>query len=349
MSKHTVHDEYDQRLSSLNPVPDRSSEAQVDAALRRVLVEVARVETTRRDSHRRIFAPRRAAVGSAVAASAAVAAFAAINLLPASTTPGVSDAWAKRVVARVTAAVDPGSGVLHMVEILTTADEDVHTPFHGTVQSWEELDAPYAYWQTAQNGSDTTTTTLSGDSVSSYDSATGTLYELQNARPDQAFHANNLAYQSVYLQLHQPTPYATLKSVTPEPFGHLLVTLLNAPDVSITRGASVQGESAISVAAKTLLGRLTLYVQPQTYKPLQLVLTSREGGVATVTFTTYETLPAGSVSIPNLAQLHPTAQVVSVPSNPPQIFRTTAEPTSSAQAPSTTTPDTSTTTTTTGP
>jgi hypothetical protein len=318
MSNRSVLEE---RLRSLDPVADRPSDAQVEAALRRVLVRVSTAETPPRRFWQQISARRRVAFGASLAASAAVATFVVVNLLPASqTSGGITNAWARRVLARVAAAADTGSGILHIVD--TTTSTQPGSPFAGTVQSWQEQTAPYSNWRITRQGSATLTTTLSGRTAITYNSATKSLYEVPNAPLDVAFDANDVAYRAVYLFLHQPRPYATLKSVTPVSFGELIVELLKAPKVRVRRDTSVSGRPTISVTARTEYGSLTLYVQPKTYKPEQLV-TRDNGGATTETFTTYKTLPTGSVSMPNLKRLHPHAPVTINTFNQSRPTRTT--------------------------
>jgi hypothetical protein len=260
----------------------------------------------------------RAGVGFTVAVAIA---FAAVNLLPSSQTPGgVSDAWAKRVIAHATAAVaGPGTGILHVVETVTTdapGPNGASSATH-TVQSWEQQTAPYAYWVTSQYGSDTSTATLSDDTVERYDSASNTLIEWRDTPPllEFAQFESDPAYRAAFSLVHQQDLVTASRSAgtqsssqPPETFSDLIVALLNASGVSVTN-ATVNGESVISITGDN--GNVTLYVQPQTYKPVQFVITRRTGvapSTVTTTFNTYETLPADSVSMPNLPQLYPSAK-----------------------------------------
>ena len=82
---------------------------------------------------------RRVALGGVVVATVAAVAFAAVNLLPASGTPGaVSDAAAKQIIARAAAVLSgTGSGILHIAETLTVNPNESGQPINtSTVESW---------------------------------------------------------------------------------------------------------------------------------------------------------------------------------------------------------------------
>jgi hypothetical protein len=324
MTERTSHLDPDERLRSLNPVPDQPPEAEIDAALRRLLMRVPTAEASSRTAWLQGTTRRRTSIAGGVAATAAVAAFVVINVLPASRTPGaVSDAFAKQVIAHTAAAVaGTGTGVLHVVETVTNDEIGAAGPTSSmsTVQSWEEQTAPYAYWVTDQYGSDAITTTLSDDTVEHYESASNTLIEWRNTPPLLEFEQfeTDPAYRAAFSLAHSQDLAAAIKlagaksssSQPPETFSDLIVALLNAPGVTVNPNASVNGESAISITGSN--GAVTLYVQPGTYTPLQFVVTRGSGRAQqtiTATFSTYETLPTGSVSMPNLAQLHPSAKV----------------------------------------
>lgn len=323
MPETTSHLDPDERLRSLNPVPDLPSDAEIDAALQRLITRVPTAEASRRTAWAQSASRRRIAIGGGVAVSAAVAAFVVVNLLPVSRTPGaVSNAFAKRVIAHAAAAVaGSGTGILHVVETVTI-DETSPSGSNSTtftVQSWEDQIAPYAYWVTDQYRLDMSTTTLSDDTVESYASANNRLFEWHNAPPLLAFEQfeTDPGYRAAFSLAHEQDLITAIKtagahssSQRPEAFSDLIVALLNAPGVSVNPNTSVNGQSAVSITGGN--GKVTLYVQPQTYTPLQFVITSGSGDVEqtiTTTFDTYETLPAGSVSMPNLAQLYPGAQV----------------------------------------
>jgi hypothetical protein len=172
-----------------------------------------------------------------------------------------------------------------------------------------------------QYGSDAITTTLSDDTVEHYESASNTLIEWHNAPPllESEQFESDPAYRAAFSLAHSQDLPTAIKSAgaqsssqPPETFSDLIVALLNAPGVTVNPTASVNGKSAISITGSN--GNVTLYVQPQTYTPLQFVVTNGSGAAQqtiTTTFSTYETLPSGSVSMPNLAQIYPSARVSS--------------------------------------
>lgn len=323
MPERTSHLGPDERLRSLNPVSNPPSDAEIDAALQRLIARVPTAEASRRTRWPQIATRQRIAISGATAVSAAVAAFVVVNLLPASPTPGaVGNAFAKRVIARASAAVaGNGTGILHVAETVTIDETSANganrTTF--TIQSWEDQTAPYAYWVTHQYSSDTSTTTLSDDTVESYSSANNRLFEWHNAPPLLAFEQfeSDPAYRAAFTLAHDQGLIAAVKtagaqssSQPPETFSDLIVALLKAPGVTVNPSARVNGQSALSITGGN--GRVTLYVQPQTYTPLQFVITSGNGSAQqtiTTTFNTYQMLPAGSVSMPNLAALYPDAQI----------------------------------------
>lgn len=299
----------------------------IEAALRSLLVSGPPVDT--KPATRRA---RRVVVRAGIGVTAAGAiAFAAVNLFPASGTPGgVSDAWAKRVIAEAAVAVaGPSSGIQHIVETTTSPD------YTGTFQSWDAQTTPDLFWETDQegsdntNGSNTSIRTVSGDTLETYDAASNTLLEVRQvprARIAALEAEGNPAYRDALAITEEENVYPAAprttagdsSSVQVPTFSDLIVALLKAPGVSVNPSASVNGEPAISITGKPGPGTLyTLYVQPQTYTPLQLIETGPTNGNNTApftiktTFNTYETLPAGTVSMPNLTQLYPKAKVVS--------------------------------------
>lgn len=301
------------------------SDAEIDAALWRLVTLASSAKASPRRAWPQTTA-RRIAVGGTVTFSAAVAAFAAVNLLPASPTPGaVSSAWAKQVIAHAAAALTGSrSGILHVGETQT-----VDTPgAHGqpdTIKSWESQ-APYRYWVTEHQGSSFYETTVkSGDRMEQYISSPVLGVHHHPVHVLYVIHAPEFS-QRAFGPLTGPAYKAALALVTdrsssstrPENFSDLIVHLLRAPGVRVNTDASVNGTTAISITAKSKIWHDehdTLYLRPKTYTPLELTTTSGTGAAystTTTTFSTYETLPADSVSMPNLEQLYPSARVLHI-------------------------------------
>ena len=102
----------------------------------------------------------------------------------------------------------------------------------------------------------------------------------------------------------------------PRYYSDLLTSLLKLPGLAVNPNANFNGQNAISISSQS--GDEVLYVQAGTYTPLKFVLTYLSGLTygsdntpisVTTTFNSYQTLPAGSVSMPDVAQLHPDATV----------------------------------------
>ena len=323
----TIHPvDIDELMRSMNPLTAEPSSTDVDLALQRLLSQLPEAPQPR---PRRVRTTRlRLALGGTVAATAAGAAFAAVNLLPASTTAGViGNASAKQVIAHAAAATTgPSDGILHVARTVTIDGGATNETY--TTESWMQQTAPYDYWANTQSSSFTVTTTVAGGDVDEYNSQTNTITEshltVQQARvfpllSDPAYRA------ALTLQQTQNTSSAadplTLtvppsQGQAPETFSDLLTSLLTLPGLAVNPNASVNGQNAISISSQS--GDEVLYVQAGTYTPLQFVLTYRSGLTygsdntpisVTTTFNSYQTLPAGSVSMPDVAQLHPNATV----------------------------------------
>ena len=285
----------------------------VDAALDRVLAEAALLEqgTRARPSGTR---HRRLALGGAMLAGTIAAAFAVINLLPSSgASAGIGRAWAKDVAAR-SAAVAAGDrhGTLH-IDVLVTQTAAGTAPVRYRVESWSELQAPHAYWETTVSGSDVTTTTVRRNQIESYDSRTNTL----------SVAAKKIGAGSSGPTLFDPAYHAALTvlyprdAVRPGSANHLpptlsrlIAQLLRSPGVTVDRHSRIDGRPAIRITA--LRGRAVLYVEPKTYRPIVFVTHGDSGAARSITismrFGAYETLPRGSVAPPDLRQLHPDAK-----------------------------------------
>jgi len=324
----------DELMRSMNPLPAKPSSDELELALQRLLSELPEAPPVPRG---RIRATRlRVALGGALAVTAAGGAFLAVNLLPAATTPGaVSNAWAKRVIEHAAAAVaGTGDGILHVVRTetvdftITGANNGTDGPASetSTIESWQQQTAPYDYWSDTQSGSVTGTTTVAAGDVESYNSLTPNTIleshlssELASIFPlvsDPAYRAA-LALQQTQSSGSAPSNKLLFLNVTPSQgqapatFSDLIASLLKLPGLTVNQNASVNGQNAISISSRS--GDEVLYVQPGSYTPLKFMATSGSGSSQvsiTTTFSTYQTLVAGAVSMPDLVQLHPSAKVV---------------------------------------
>ena len=320
----TIHlVDIDELMRSMNPLTAEQSSTDVDLALQRLLSQLPEAPQPR---PRRIRATRvRVVLGGTVAATAA---FAAVNLLPASTTPGaVGNASAKQVIAHAAAAATgPGDGILDVASTVTIDGGATNETY--TTESWTQQTAPYDYWANTQSSSFTGTTTVAGGDVDEYNSQTNTITESHlTVQQAQAFPLlSDPAYRAALtLEQTQNTSSAadplTLtvppsQGQAPATFSDVLTSLLKLPGLVVNQNASVNGQNAISISSPN--GDEVLYVQTGTYTPLKFVVTYLSGLTygsdntpitVTTTFSSYQTLPAGSVSMPDVTQLHPNATV----------------------------------------
>jgi hypothetical protein len=313
MSRHSTPLDGDALMRAMNPSTEPPSSEALEEALDRVLAESEAAPVVQRRAVRR----RRYALTGGVLAAATAASLAAITLLPgSSTTPGVDKAYAKGVIARA-ASVAGGAhgGVLHidMLVTQTSANHAVNARYR--VESWTQLAAPHALWETIRAGADVTTTTVIRDHVVTYDSATNTLSgatkQIGGGVSRAAFF--DPAYHAVLTMLY-PREAGVGKHL-PGSFSQLIAKLIRSPHVTVQRDAHLGGRRAIKITA--LHGRAVVDVQPGTYRPLELVTMGDPGGSPQDTvrmvmrFNAYATLTRGSVSPPNLERLHPTAKLAS--------------------------------------
>jgi hypothetical protein len=323
----------DELLRSRNPVPNPPSGAEIDTALRRVLRSLPPTPPPPQHPSWRL-RPRRVITGaSALAMIVAGFVFAAVNLLPASTTPGaVGSAWAKRALANaISAAGGNRTGILHVVETVSGFD-----PKPLTGQVWQTETAQYQFWVITDFDTHTLTTTIADGKIEEYFPGSnllpgGTIEEVNESAHAPLFGPTwwfvDPEYQAAVALTHERGALPVYEPPTapgtraPQTFGDLIVGLLRTQGVRVAR-TRLNGEPAIKfsrtvdVKSETTT-QYTLYVKPKTYRPLELIAIEASGNSSpprtTITrFSQYETLPAGSVKMPNLTKLYPHAHVVHV-------------------------------------
>ena len=311
MPSNTTPLDPDAVIRAFNPSTEPPPAEDQERALLRVLAEP--VPHTGRRRRRR--APVRLAFAGGLLVTVAVVAFATVSLLPASMSrPHLGTAW-RDVVARAAAATaGSGKGILHIDMRVTEAGPGTSTPARYRVESWTTLSRPYAYWQIIRSGSDAATTTVVGDRVESYDSAsntlTGAVKHIASAQPRVVLF--NPAY---YAALNILYPGGTAGHTLPPTLPGLITRVIRSPHVKVSRSARFDGHRAVRITA--LGGQAVLYLQPHTYVPLEFVITGdpaagpKNHARMTMRFVAYETLRRGSVSPPDLARLHPGARVAS--------------------------------------
>ena len=311
MSRQPTPLDGDALMRAMNPSTEPPSSQVMEEALNRLLAESGPAPAPA------VGRRRRYALAGGVLAAAAAAGVAAIAVLPgSSTTPGVDTAYAKDVIARA-ASVAGGShsGVLHIDMLVrqTSANHSANARYR--VESWTQLGPPHGSWETIRSGSDVTTTTVIGDHVTTYDSATNTLSGATKQIGGGVARAAlfDPAYHAVLTVLYPRL--AGTGTHLPRSFSQLIARLIRSPHVTVQRDAHLGGRPAIRITA--LHGRAVIYVQRGTYRPLELVTMGDPGASPqsivrmVMRFDAYRTLPRGSVSPPNLERLHPTAKLAS--------------------------------------
>ncbi len=318
MSRSVPQLDPDSLMRSINPPIEPPSSEAVEAALQRLLTDPELATATAFGRRRWISTSRRTrlALAGGFLVVAIAAAFAAINLLPASSrSAGVGTAWAKDVVARTAAvATGAGNGILHIDMSVTQTSAHNSDDVRYRVQSWAQLSTPHAYWETSYSGSDVSTTVLVRGQVEYYDSASNTLSDgakrVAGAQPPATLF--DPAYHSVLAVLY---PRNAPAHQLPATFSLLVARLIRSPNVTVDRHATLDGRPAIRITA--LHGRAILYAQPHSFTPLEFVTFGDPGAnpasIARITmrFAAYETLPHSSLLPPNLQKLHPRARLSS--------------------------------------
>jgi hypothetical protein len=297
----------DDAIRAANPLTGQRPDAEIDAALARLL----RTMPVSADEPRTPSwtpATARLALALGVLVIALVVAFAATNLLPPSGTPGgVSEAWAARVLARTYAALaGSGDGILHIDETVTVTATGPHSRrLSYQTESWQQQTSPYDYWS---KGSDGSYWTIVNRQLEHYEAPYNTLYETPQLSPlevSQDRWLDNPAWQVEARLLGHASTSAS--------YADLIARLFKTQGATVDPDASVNGQAAISITSVATSGATQkLYVRPVTYEPVEEVISGRDGSEKSTIitkFSAYQTLPAGSVSPPNLQQLHPNARV----------------------------------------
>jgi len=319
MSRNAPPLDTDALLRSINPSCEPPSSDALETALQRLFAEADMARTPAARRRWPVSSPprqMRIALAAGLLVVVIAAAFAVINQLPASSrSDGVGTALAKDVIAR-TANVAAGTrnGVLHIDMRVTQTSAGTASAVRYRVQSWTQLGAPHAYWETIYSGSAVSTTVLMGGRFEYYDSRSNTISggakRIAGGRPRVAL--LDPAYHSVLAALYPGN--APVRRL-PATFAQLLVRLIRSPHVTVDRHASLDGRPAIRITA--LHGRAIIYARPDSYTPLEFVTAgdpgAHRGSIARITmrFAAYGTLPHRSVSPPDLQKLHPRARLTS--------------------------------------
>jgi hypothetical protein len=247
-----------------------------------------------------------------LAVVAAVGVFALVNGLGGSAGRAGVGLSAHQVIARTAAFVTgSGDGILH-VDATTTNFVGHHGSY--TVDLWSEEKAPFDY----RVSSTTVHEVKVGNTLIAY-------------RSDfNQISVGNLRHGPVPVQVEDPLDTAIVEVDTthgvgslyrgeansPAAFARALAKIINAPSVTVNRNAAFRGAPAVSITPAN--GRATLYADPIDYRPLELVTKIKVLGndnkvvrsyTSTTIFQSYETLPHGSLKMPNLVLNYPHATV----------------------------------------
>jgi hypothetical protein len=112
-------------------------------------------------------------------------------------------------------------------------------------------------------------------------------------------------------------PKAPRETATADPtsggFRDQILALLRSGDARVVGHETVDGQDTIAIASAD--GHTTYYVDPGSYRPVELRTRGTDGGTA-LRFRTYESLPLGeNRDLLSLAAQHPAAQVDRDPSD----------------------------------
>lgn len=281
------------------------------------------------------------------AAAAVVAVVSVLSALPSGGPVTVSAASAKAIRARAAAAVAGSAGAILHADISAIQIWHNGGTDQWTEQDWQQVDAPYdgrsiitGVWPTIVEMA------YAKGQMWLFDASTNTIYTNE---PPPAFTLTAGPQPGTYI-LHTGTgasdPTLTVTAgqaaglrdgsetwagttqggleVVPRPttgpqtlsdFRPEALALLNTATAEVTRNVTIDGQSAIEVAAAD--GSVSYYLDPTTYAPIQMTRTISNTGIAgdpatvTLTFSNWQYL-TGSAADPELLSLtaqHPHATV----------------------------------------
>jgi hypothetical protein len=279
-----------------------------------------RFEAGLADAIRREHSPRRLVLGgrpmlrlSLAAAAAAAVALGVLSALPGS---------GPNVVARAAAALRvTGATILHV----DVAGLDVHADGSSsswTEEAWQQASAPYARRAVrTENGLTADIVTDAPDNSQLYDATTNTIYSvnapgLSQVKQGRPAPAPPLKQPPAGEQpSRQEVPKGQAASPSDDPIRAKVLAMLDNGAVSAAGRTTVEGRDALKLASAD--GSLTIFVDPQTYDPIEWNLSGGDGTGTTVHFTTYERLPetSATASLFDLQAQHPTARVDTDPAD----------------------------------
>jgi hypothetical protein len=303
-------------IAAANPRTTEPYPFEIDAALQRVLARSTEPASADPPASRHS-RPRHVVPAAALAAAAAVAAAVVLTGIGhtragsgASTrNPGASAGHLSTtaVIRRMTNVISgSGTGILHLVETDSYGlVGGPQTTYSG--QSWTQQDGQHAYWgvSTCETGcpagGSIREAVMADHWTDLYFPQTNTIEEVNSGPPIWGSRSPlDLGLVAMGVQAAADANFAAQ-----------VTALLHDPKVTVNWNARFEGYRAIRFYSAAR--QSTLYVQPGSYRPLAVVMTSHANGhryQQVTVFRSIQTLLDGSVPIPDLARLYPTARVV---------------------------------------
>jgi hypothetical protein len=227
----------------------------------------------------------------------------------------------RRVVALTAAYVTgSGRGVLHLEATTSSTLNGKSGSF--VVDNWSDEGPPYDYWvgSGTKSGKLSIETTVVGNTITTYQ-ADWNQISIGNSRtgPVPGVAVDPLFSSIVMLVspghgIRLPVPTRSHTVDSPKIFKEMLAALAKEPGVTVNDNATLNGMPAIRF--RSARRGSDLYVEPGTDRPLEFTLkgtVSHKGKSwtrsITTRFTTYESLPSGSLHMPNLITEYPHALV----------------------------------------
>lgn len=304
-----MNDTLEQRLRVA--LSDHAENLPINPAIER-LSKVAYHPASRR-AH--LINPARWQVFGVASAGLVAALIAALVLTLGGTSTAPDTASAAQVIARTAAFVTGTSdGVLHVYSTTTAAINGRRVSgTAGTVDRWSQEKRPFDY----RVSSPAVQEVKVGNTLIAY-RADWNQISVGNLRhgpePVQVVDPLNIAIAEID-EVHGAGHVSTRAPVSPASFARTLAKIIKAPNVTVNQHASLHGAAAIAITSRNRAA--TLYADPGTYRPLELVAhavgvgdrVSAHGYTSTTVFHTYETLPQSSLKLPDLVLEFPQARV----------------------------------------
>jgi hypothetical protein len=274
------------------------------------------------DVHRRRRARRRIVSVAAVLAAAAAVAIGVLTAMPGTGRSAVARAAA--------AAAGPTGSVVHVV----ANGRDVNTAGAAStwrLETWQETSAPFAH-RSVRTANGVTAEEVTVDGVTRlYDPAANTIYTTPpfttsskpTPPPGRAGKAPGVPMKpGSDASKANPAKGASPVKTGSQPPGEdadpiraKILGILGSGAASEEGHATVEGKDALKLVSND--GTATIFVDPQSYRPIFWTTSAPDGSTSTVHFDTYETLPgtAATDALLSLSAQHPDARVDDSPAD----------------------------------